>query len=369
MIELSYTKGGFPLSNERLETMQKAWQEITAILPALGNQSIVSGCTNTNGVQDEGYIIYNNTLYWVKGGDAYTGYVRTAEDVEYVTYKDGNVNPFATKNYMVPCASTEEGAVSLASLSTLRSLVYLDQTKCDSSTLTANVNTQNSKIAYLENLIKTTTGEISVDVDTAMTHMVPKGTVIMFGQKIDWSKCTTLAGIKSSGLPYGYVPAGQIKYLTSNSAAMLTAWTAYLKELKVSSSTVTYSSTTGIWNFAKVAGVDLTDKFVMAAGNSYSLGNTGGSKTTTLYSYNIPSHSHDFNNYYMLEDSDSYKQVINGGYVTKYNSNGMNVNKGLDNRTTAYAYYARDKTDSMGSGSSFSVLNPYYALYYLIKII
>lgn len=367
MIELSYTKGGFPLSNERLETMQKAWQEITAILPALGNQSIVSGCTNTNGVQDEGYIIYNNTLYWVKGGDAYTGYVRTAEDVEYVTYKDGNVNPFATKNYMVPCASTEEGAVSLASLATLRSLVYLDQTKCDSSTLTAKVNTLNSKIAYLENLINKATGEITVDVDTAMTHMVPKGTVIMFGQKIDWSKCTTLAGIKSSGLPYGYVPAGKIKYVTTNSTAMLTAWTAYLNELNVSSSAVTYNS--GIWNFAMVAGVDLTDKFVMAAGNSYSLGNTGGSKTTALNYSNIPSHSHDFKNYYMLDSSKNLKPVINGSYNIKKNDNGMSVNWEITERTTAYAYYANDKTDSMGSGSSFSVLNPYYALYYLIKII
>ena len=367
MIELSYTKGGFPLSNERLETMQKAWQEITAILPALGNQSIVSGCTNTNGVQDEGYIIYNNTLYWVKGGDAYTGYVRTAEDVEYVTYKDGNVNPFATKNYMVPCASTEEGAVSLASLATLRSLVYLDQTKCDSSTLTAKVNTLNSKIAYLENLINKATGEITVDVDTAMTHMVPKGTVIMFGQKIDWSKCTTLAGIKSSGLPYGYVPAGKIKYVTTNSTAMLTAWTAYLNELKVSSSAVTYNS--GIWNFAEVAGVDLTDKFVMAAGNSYPWGNTGGSKTTALNCSNIPSHYHAFKNYYMLDGSKTLKTVINGGYDIKNNANGMSVNWDIAERTTAYAYFAKDNTDSMGSGRSFSVLNPYYALYYLIKII
>lgn len=150
---------------------------------------------------------------------------------------------------------------------------------------------------------------------------------------------------------------------------MLTAWTAYLKELKVSSNAVTYSSTTGIWNFAKVAGVDLTDKFVMAAGNSYSLGNTGGSKTTALSTNNIPSHFHDFKNYYMLEDANSYKPVINGGYVIKQNSNGMHVNRGLQEANTAYAYYAKDKTESTGSGSSFSVLNPYYALYYLIKII
>lgn len=337
MIELSYTKGGFPLSNERLETMQKAWQEITAILPALGNRSIVSGCTNNNGVQVEGYIIYNNSLYWVQGGGAYTGYVRTAEDVEYVTYKDGNVKPFATKSYMVPCASTEVGAVSLASLSTLRSLVYL------------------------EDLIKQATG------DTAMTNMVPKGTVIMFGQKIEWSKCTTLDGIKSSGLPYGYVPAGKIKYSTSNSTAMLNAWTAYLNELNVSSKAVTYNN--GIWNFANVAGVDLTDKFVMAAGNSYSLGNTGGSKTTSISTAHLPSHSHQFKNYYMLEDANSYKPVINGGYDIKKNSNGMNVNKGLDVANTAYAYYANDTTERTGSGSYFSVLNPYYALYYLIKII
>lgn len=367
MIELSYTKGGFPLSNERLETMQKAWQEITAILPALGNQSIVSGCTNTNGVQDEGYIIYNKTLYWVKGGDAYTGYVRTAEDVEYVTYKDGNVNPFATKNYMVPCASTEEDAVSLASLSTLRSLVYLDQTKCDSSTLTANMNKLNSKIAYLENLIKQATGEISVDVDTAMTNMVPKGTVIMFGQKIDWSKCITLDGIKSSGLPYGYVPAGKIKYITSNSTAMLTAWTAYLNELNVSSKAVTYNN--GIWNFANVAGVDLTDKFVMAAGNSYSWGETGGSKTTSIGIDHLPIHSHQFKNYYMLETVTTCKPIVPNGYVRKYNGNGLSINKGLQERNTAYAYYANDKTENTGSGTPFSVLNPYYALYYLIKII
>lgn len=365
MIELSYTTGGFPLSNERLETMQKAWQEITAILPALGNQCIVSGCTNTNGVQVAGYIIYNNTLYRVKGGDAYTGYVRTAEDVDYVTYKDGNVNPFATERYMVPCASTEEGAVPLASLSTLRSLVYLDQTKCDSSALTANVNTLNSKIAYLENLIKQATGEIAMDVDTAMTHMVPKGTVIMFGQKIDWSKCTTLNGIKSSGLPYGYLPAGKIKYLASNSDTMLNAWNAYLKELNVSSSGVTYSS--GIWNFANVAGVDLTDKFVMAAGNTYSLRQTGGSNTAALQLYNIPAHTHKFKNYYMLENDTNFKPI--NGTVIKRKGDGMGINKGIEYIQTAYAYYANDTTDSTGSGSSFNILNPYYALYYLIKII
>ena len=100
---------------------------------------------------------------------------------------------------------------------------------------------------------------------------------------------------------------------------------------------------------------NLTDKFVIGAGKSYAKGTTGGSATVTLAAGNLPPHSH---NYY-----DIYYSERNGGG----NSPGSS---GSDNDNNPYAYQIYRTTEN-GNGlysTPFSILPPYYALAYIMRI-
>lgn len=89
---------------------------------------------------------------------------------------------------------------------------------------------------------------------------------------------------------------------------------------------------------------DLRDSFVMGAGSTYNPDDTGGAATVTLTITEMPAHTHTFS-----ANNDG------GSAVTTKARTG--------NTTSDYTV----TTSSTGSGSAFSILNPYYALAYIIK--
>ena len=95
---------------------------------------------------------------------------------------------------------------------------------------------------------------------------------------------------------------------------------------------------------------DLRDRFVVGAGNSYAVGNTGGASTVALSVGEMPAHTHDYTDLYVLQ------QALSPGIDIDFNATTWDPN---GTRTLA--------TTSTGSGSAHENRPPYYALCYVMK--
>ena len=167
---------------------------------------------------------------------------------------------------------------------------------------------------------------------------------------------------------------------------------------------------------------DLRDRFIVGAGNSYSVGASGGSATQTLAVANLPAHNHGVNdpghahgvndpghthqasvndpghahgvndpghshpervgqstggggvNGWNISPSQS---LVNLGYNTGNANTGISINTawtgigvGIANATTGITIAQATTgitTQNTGSGSAFSLLPPYYALCFIMK--
>ena len=106
----------------------------------------------------------------------------------------------------------------------------------------------------------------------------------------------------------------------------------------------------------------ITDRFLIGAGESYSLGSTGGSTAHTLTVAEMPAHSHGGsitgagNHTHTLT---AYTDASSGSYLNYENR----VSFGMLNRTTsaAGAHSHAVSVGSSGGDKSFSILNQYIA--------
>lgn len=96
---------------------------------------------------------------------------------------------------------------------------------------------------------------------------------------------------------------------------------------------------------------DLTDKFVLGAGSTYTVGDIGGETAHSLTIDEIPSHNHTFQRHMLNRDDD--------GVNTGQSGYGVN-NKTIDIYETT--------TSSTGGGQAHNNMPPYYALCYIMKI-
>lgn len=118
---------------------------------------------------------------------------------------------------------------------------------------------------------------------------------------------------------------------------------------------------------------DLTDKFVLGAGNSYNVGDIGGASEHILTIEEMPSHSHSG----ITEQAGSHSHKIGTDKDTTYVTYGDCWS--VHNSSTGATYY-NGSTTSNGNHTHSFVTNdtggnqphnnmpPYYALCYIIKI-
>ena len=113
---------------------------------------------------------------------------------------------------------------------------------------------------------------------------------------------------------------------------------------------------------------NLADRFIIGAGSTYAVNGTGGVSSVTLTTNNMPAHTHtatstDSGHTHALSPS-SILGISSAGGGSYFGGgtqavSGLSVSTGTANITTTNA--------SAGSGTSFSILNPYYALAFIQK--
>ena len=107
---------------------------------------------------------------------------------------------------------------------------------------------------------------------------------------------------------------------------------------------------------------DLRNRFIVGAGDEYNLKATGGEKTHTLTTGELPKHSHSVNDYYYIEDH-GHIQGLSGKDTLPNGYHGS----GASDSDNHYLYYKTHDTKETGNNEGHENRPPYYALYYIIK--
>ena len=118
---------------------------------------------------------------------------------------------------------------------------------------------------------------------------------------------------------------------------------------------------------------NLTDRFIIGAGSTYAVNGTGGISSVTLTTTNMPAHTHAAT---VTDPGHTHTLAFSAGStMTGLGSSGAS---GWQGTNTGVNYITVSGTNSSttgvtvanasnGSGASFSVLNPYYALAFIQK--
>jgi len=114
---------------------------------------------------------------------------------------------------------------------------------------------------------------------------------------------------------------------------------------------------------------NLTDRFIVGAGSTYAVNGTGGVASVTLTTNNLPAHTHtatsvvtDPGHLHAVSGRDSTAD-IGGGSAQEFIQPGT----GINTTTATTGITVATTNSSVGSGTSFSILNPYYALAFIQK--
>lgn len=126
---------------------------------------------------------------------------------------------------------------------------------------------------------------------------------------------------------------------------------------------------------------NLVDRFIIGAGNTYSVGSTGGSADAIipLHSHTIPAHTHTgtadsagahaHNVYVGVEDGSNYPNLLKA--ETSYRNSGRALSTasvGAHTHSITINSGGSGTTSSVGSSATNANLPPYYALAYIMKL-
>jgi hypothetical protein len=111
---------------------------------------------------------------------------------------------------------------------------------------------------------------------------------------------------------------------------------------------------------------NLTDRFIIGAGSTYAVNGTGGVSSVTLTTNNLPAHTHTAT---VTDPTHSHSFTASvSTYGPRGGAGGEYWGAQPSGSTTAAASTGISVTNtSTGSGTSFSILNPYYALAFIQK--
>ena len=112
---------------------------------------------------------------------------------------------------------------------------------------------------------------------------------------------------------------------------------------------------------------NLCDRFIIGAGANYNRGNSGGSDSVTLTTANMPSHTHDYKDGFFAE-SGIGEFVNRTDFGFDYIGAPSEVGSHSTDHDNDTIFWRKMTTESKGSGTSFKILPPYYALCYIMRV-
>ena len=112
---------------------------------------------------------------------------------------------------------------------------------------------------------------------------------------------------------------------------------------------------------------NLTDRFIIGAGSTYAVNGTGGVSSVTLTTNNMPAHTHTATST-VKDDGHFHSAGVQLSASSGQNASGSpNFINSVNTGTATTGITVATTNASTGSGTSFSILNPYYALAFIQK--
>lgn len=285
------------------------------------------------------------------------------------TFSDGSSKASANQlRYTGESLTVVTNPAALANLVAVLGYVYIDNAEPTPIKVVSYCNLRNASIhRVVDEKSKELLSRIRA-LENSLLHTVVKGTIIMWGGGL--SGKVSLEAIKNS-IPYGYVPCGKLAIGIATKDAEYAAWSSYVSELGYSLPSTGVNAASPYVDFSLISGLgipNLTDKFVISAGNIYSSGSTGGDKEITLNEAQIPSHNHVYQSTNHNEGR-SYpytkKDGTSGTLTMSSVGTGAAQNDVDGNDLTGKVY----ETSKTGGSEAHSNMPPYYGLFFLSKVI
>jgi microcystin-dependent protein len=120
---------------------------------------------------------------------------------------------------------------------------------------------------------------------------------------------------------------------------------------------------------------DLRSRFVLGAGPAYAVGAKGGAAAATLVEANMPPHFHSgttaasgAHTHDWRGPTPAWEGRIPGSQVRSFADKTENYQQRSDMTVAAGDHTHAFTTDTKGSGTAFSILPPYYALAFIMKL-
>lgn len=112
---------------------------------------------------------------------------------------------------------------------------------------------------------------------------------------------------------------------------------------------------------------DLRNRFIVGAGSTYAVGNTGGSTSVTLTEANLPAHTHTAT---VSEDGEHTHKYYRPLYDSRMEerSSTISYNSRQEDTSSAGKHTHTVTIGNTGSGTAHENRPPYYALAYIMKL-
>ena len=239
-----------------------------------------------------------------------------------------------------------------------------ERTSRDTSLQTALNEEQTRRVTTDEQLDSRIT-QVRNSLEARAHDYMPKGGIVLYSQELPlWASSLEqiTEGVQGAwpALPYGYLPCADHSYQGCTTETF-NAWTAYLRKLAPNAPTLNNLNFPALGSLFGLTIPDLGGRFPLGVGRGHWLGRTGGSETQTLTVQQMPAHTHD---------------IHQGNDITRFAFAEQITYSGGNNAalrwTTDDQQLARDHPTTIeptGGGEPFSILPPYFALHYLIKVI